>query len=307
MRGRVGDVERLYAWDVGAGELAAMRERLRRRPEYPAAARRLAVNMLADADGDVALGGLLRDAGRTVAALSAVYLNASGGLTLARLKGFLAGFGLVSPGRARGLMNLMLHLRYVTQEPGRRPRRYGLTPSFLASYARHEASLLDAVAVVEPAARRLADGLDAPGVLDRLVTEQGAAFVAGSGHARGFEAWYGIFMHRLAGIQLLHGLVAQADSFPPSGPIAFSAVEMARRFDVSRVHVSRMIHEAAAAGFVTTEPGALRFTEEGQRALDWLYASRLCVHLACAARTLKGLEPGAVPLAPLADARPNAG
>jgi len=283
----VGEVERLYAWDAGPEDLARLRERLRARPEYPAAARRLAANMLADADGDPALGGLLRDAGRTVAALSAVGLGGAGELTLASLRNYIAGFGLVSPGRASALLNLMLHLKYVQPRAGPPPGRYALTPQFLASYARHEASLLDAAAVIEPAVRWVAQGLGAPAVLTRLAAEQGAAFVAGSRQGHGLDAWYRIFMHRLAGIQMLHGLVARADSFPPAGPIPFSAAETSCRFQVSRVHISRMIREAGAAGFIETAPGALGFTEAGRQALDWLYASRLCIHLACAARTLK--------------------
>jgi hypothetical protein len=284
----VGDLQRLYAWDIDVRDLSGMRVALRRRPEYPDAARRLAANMLADAAEDPALGGLLRDAGRTVAALSAVCLGASSGLTLAGLKGFIAGFGLVSAGRAQALLNLMRHLRYVRPDGGSAcPPTYSLTPAFLASYARHEVSLLDAVSVVEPAARQLVWGLEAPGVLQTLALEQGRTFIAGSGEMHDFEAWYRIFMHRLAGIQVLHALVARADSFPPAGPIAASATELARRFQVSRVHVTRMLRDGAEHGFLVYEPGTVRFTQAGLEALDWLYASRLAIHLACAARTLK--------------------
>jgi DNA-binding IclR family transcriptional regulator len=285
--GKVCELDRLYAWDVDAGGLADLREKLRQRADYPAAAKRLAANMLQDAAGDPALGDMLRDAGRTVAALSAAYLHASGGLTLNRLKAFIAGFGLVSPGRARALLHLMLHLGYVRPDPDTRPQAYSLTPRFLASYARHEASLLDAAALVEPAVRLVQHNLGSPAVMNALVAEQGAAFVAGSGQTRGHEDWYRTFMHRLAGIQMLHGLVADAESFPPTGRIAFSSRETARRFQVSRVHVGRMLRAAVRHGFLELEPGAVQFTDAGRQALDWLYSSRLCVHLASAARTLK--------------------
>lgn len=283
----MGQFDSLYAWDIDAGQLPALRDRLRRRAEYPAAARRLAANMLLDADGDPALGGMLRDAGRTVAALSAVYLDATGGLTLARLKTFIAGFGLVSAGRARALLELMIHLGYVRADPGVRPRTYSLTPRFLESYRRHEASLLDAVAVVEPAARMVERGLGAPGVMNTLAVEQGAAFVAGSrqGHAHG--PWYRIFMDRLAGIQLIHELVARADAFPPADWIDFSASATGRRFQVSRVHLGRMIQAGVEQGYMEVRPGAVRFTDAGQEALHWIYTGRLSVHLASAARTLK--------------------
>ncbi|MBW8815056.1 MAG: hypothetical protein JF588_16680 [Caulobacterales bacterium] len=286
----MSEIESLYEWDVDVARLAQMRDRLRRRPEYPAAARRLASALLRDADEDAALGGLLRDAGRTVAGLSAAYLSASGGVTLARLKTFIAGFGLVSPGRARALLSYMRYLGYLELDPASgaaRRKSYRLTPQFRASYAQHEASLLEAAAVVEPAAGIVLRNLAAPGVLDALVVEQGDAFVAGSSQASAFDDFYRIFMHRLAGIQILHGLVAKAPGFPPAAPIPFSVSETARRFHVSRIHVSRIIKDAGLHGFVELEPGTLRFTQAGREALDWLYASRLCVHLACAARTLK--------------------
>jgi hypothetical protein len=48
-----------------------------------------------------------------------------------------------------------------------------------------------------------------------------------------------------------------------------------------------MMRAAERHHFVELTSDGLRFTEAGRQALDWLYASRLCVHLACTARTLK--------------------
>lgn len=286
----VSELERLFAWDVGVDDLPAMRDRIRQREEYPIAVRRLATNLLRDADNDPALGGLLRDAGRTVAALSAAGLNASGPITLGRLKDVLRGFGLVSPGRARSLLSYMIHLGYLERDrPGGDPGqvRYRATPRFLASYARHETTLLDAVCLLEPAAASLAAHIGEASVMGAFALEQGRAFVAGSAQTSGFEGWYRVFMHRLGGIQVLHGLVAEAEAFPPRGPIRFSVPDAARRFQVSRVHVARMVRDAEVEGFASYGAGALTFTETGRAALDWLYASRLCIHLACAARTLR--------------------
>ena len=290
------NIESLGQWDVEIGRLTEMRASLRGRPEYPLAARTLAANMLRDADRDPALGGMLRDAGRTVAALSAISLHLTGGVTLARLKTFIAGFGLVSPGRARALLSYMLYLGYLEQEPvGSSPRRttYRATSHFLASYVQHEASLLAAVQVVEPAVELVLKHLADPQVLKSLVLAQGKAFAEGSRQTPAFEAWYRTFMHRLGGIQILHGLTAAAQEFPPHGTIPFSAAEAARRFKVSRIHVNRILNAGAVHGFLELEPGGVRFTASGREALDWLYASRLSVHLACAAQALKAIpQPG---------------
>ncbi len=295
----MSEIESLFEWDVDVSQLAQMRDRLRGRPQYAVAAQRLAANLLRDADEVPSLAAMLRDAGHNVAALSAIYLHACGEVTLPRLKSFIAGFGLVSPGRARSLLSHMRHLNYLEPDPAALSARrapYRVTPRFLASYARHEASLLDAVAVLEPAVGLLQQNLGAPGVLEALVIEQGDAFVAGSGQTRPFAAFYRVFLHRLAGIQILHGLVAHAPVFPPEGNIPFSVAETARCFKVSRVHVARVMKDAEAQGFLVLEPGILPFTEAGREALDWLYASRLCLTLACVARVLKarpGLRPPA--------------
>jgi hypothetical protein len=184
----------------------------------------------------------------------------------------------------------MRHLGYLEPDPGASsPRRasFRVAPQFLASYRRHSASVLDALSVVEPAVGLLWRNLSAPGVFEALVIEQCDAFISSRSQARPFAAFYRVFLHRLAGIQILHGLVAQAPAFPPAGNIPFSISGTARRFKVSRAHVARMLKDAHAEGFVILEPGVLRFTPAGLEVLDVLYAGRLCVNLACAARVVK--------------------
>ncbi len=192
-------------------------------------------------------------------------------MTLARLKTFIAGFGLVSPGRARSLLNYMRHLGYLEPDPAAssvRRASYRVTPQFLASYTRHSASVLDAVSVVEPAVSLLRKNLSAPGVFEALVMYQSSAFAAGSAQARPFAAFYRVFLHRLAGIQILHGLVAEAPAFPPAGNLPVSISGTARRFKVSRMHVVRILKDATAEGFVALEPSLLQFTQAGLDALD---------------------------------------
>jgi hypothetical protein len=284
----VTEIESLFRWDADASQLSVMREKLRQHPRFSEAAQKLAANLLRDADEYPALNAMLRDAGHNVAALSAVYIHASGPVTLSRLRTFIGGFGLVSPGRARALLGYMRHLRCLepASAEGRRVS-YTLTSEFLASYTRHEASLLHALCIIEPAVDNLLRNLTAPGVMDSLVVEQGDAFVAGNRETASFTRWYRVFLHPLGGIQLLHTLVAGARTFPPTDKIAFSQAELSHRLNVSRIHVARLIGEAETEGFVVSEPGWLEFTAEGREALAWQYASRLCLHLACAARVLK--------------------
>lgn len=285
-------IDSLLRWDVDVANLADLRDRLKRRPEYPGAARRLSANMLRDAERDPSLDGLLKDVGRTVAGLSAAYLSASSDITLARLKTFIAGFGLVSPGRARSLLSLMRHLGYVEPIPANPPTRsdaYRLTPRFLAAYTQHEASILDAVQLIEPAAGLVLRDLHRREVFNTLVVQQGDAFVAGrqQPQLQPYQAWYDVFLHPQAGIQALHTLVAAAGAFPPTEAITLPRAAMARQLKVSRVHLNRMLQAARQHDFVAPDPSGVRFTDKGRQALDWHYASRFCVHLACVARTLK--------------------
>lgn len=285
------EIDSLLGWDVDIGQLPELRERLRRRPEYGAAAQRLASDLLSESASDPVLSSMLRDAGRTVAALTAIGLHTSGGVTLTRFKSSMAGFGLVSPGRVRAFLSLMLHLGYLERDTADAGRlvTYRATPQFLESYTRHEVTLLEAVRMVEPAVDFVRRNLADPVVLHALVTEQVKAFSTGSPQAAEFATWYRVFMHPLGGRQILHSLVAEAKSFPPAESIRFSAAAAARRFKVSRIHVTRIMKEAAREGFVELAPGDLQFTAAGQQALDWLYANRLCVQLISVARTLKAV------------------
>ena len=99
-------ITRLMRWDTGVEISAENYQRLRADPRYARAVRTFAGNMLAAGDADRLLDGILKDAGRNVAALCAVHLHFTGGLTLPRLKTLCASFGLISPGRARALLSI---------------------------------------------------------------------------------------------------------------------------------------------------------------------------------------------------------
>jgi hypothetical protein len=289
------------SWDTGLDLAAESHERLRAHPRYAEAVRRFALNMLADGDGDPAIDGILKDAGRSVAALCAAYLDASGGLTLPRLKAMLAGFGVASPGRARALLIFMRYLGYVELLPVHELGKaavYRPTPRFIQVYRRHHRAVADAVQVLEPAVGRMIERFDAPGVYETFVTQMGDLFLHGSRKGRAAEqpAYFRVFMHRNAGIQVVHALLADAadgDVFPPRRPIAFSASAMARRFKVSRIHISRLMDAAQAEGLLTLGDGMVTLTPSGREAFDWVFANQMIYFLAAAARTVKAM-PGLV-------------
>jgi len=291
MRGASGGIVNLLAWDAPAATAEDRYSRLRASPHYPDAARAFAGAMLAQAEGDRLLDGVLKDAGRNVAAKCLAYMHVTGGLTLPRLKELCASTGLVSPGRARMLLIYLQHLGYATPSPHREakaPRRYDPTARFLATWRRQMQATLESAAVVEPAVSRVVAGLDAPGVFETYVNHISEAYLEGLKDVDTEDPFFRTFMHRYAGTQIVHGLVVAAkDGFPPCDPIAFHSTETAKRFSVSRLHVRRMMDAGQRGGLLRLADEALVFTTAGRAAIDHIYATQLIVFLVAAARTAR--------------------
>jgi len=278
---------------------------LRAEPLYPKAIRRFASNMLTEGDSDLALDGILKDAGRNVAAMCAVCLHVTGGLTLPRLKTLCAGFGLTSPGRARALLLYLRYLGYVGAPQARargEPAVYPAAPKLLATWRENQRAVLDAVAVIEPQIMDLIDLFDRPGVFESYAALLAEGFLATAPHFDVNTPYFSIFMHRHAGIQIVHFLLAHAadEAFPPLEPIAVSLSALAQRFGVSRSHVRRLFDAAEREGLIQRcNDGAVLWAPAGRAALDKVFASQMTRFLATAARTM-ALRPDL--FGPLADA-----
>ncbi len=291
MRGASGGIVDLLTWDAPAATAEDRYSRLRASPHYPDAARAFARAMLAQAEGDRLLDGVLKDAGRNVAAKCLAYMHVTGGLTLPRLKELCAATGLVSPGRARMLLIYLQHLGYAAPSPRREaktPRRYEPTARFLATWRRQMQATLESAAVVEPSVSMVVAGLDAPGVFESYVHHISEAYLEGLKDVDTEDPFFRTFMHRYAGTQIVHGLVVTAkDGFPPCDPIAFHPTETAKRFSVSRLHVRRMMDAGQRGGLLRLADDALVFTAAGRAAIDHIYATQLIVFLLAAARTAR--------------------
>jgi hypothetical protein len=294
------DAAALMSWDADVEISPDRYARMRAHPRYPDAVRRFARNMLRAGESAPDLDGILKDAGRNVAALCAAYLDSSGGLTLPSLKALIAGFGLVSPGRARALLIYLVYLRFVELKPVRehgKPAVYRPTVRFQATYRAHLRAVMDAAQVLEPAVGLLLDRFDAPGVYETFVRQMGDGFLAATRVSHDYEVYQRVIMHRYAGIQIMHALLADSAEavFPPMQPMPFSASSVARRFKVSRVHVRRLIEAAQAEQLLTWSEGAVTFAPKGRNAVDWAYATQMILFLTAAARTLKALPALAEP------------
>lgn len=298
MRETTDDLQR---WDFGDGNAESLLARLQSHPRFAAAILALAQSMLALGDADKTLDGIFKDAGRYVAAMWSMYLHASGGLTVPRLKEICAASGLVSPGRARALLLYMRYLGYVVALPKQRRSdiaRYAPTENFLNSWRAHMRAALQAAERIEPAVGLVLDRLNDPAVLERVSRIQSEGLLAWAKEGDQQEPFVRVFMHPHAGNQIVWMLLAASPggAFPPQGPLAFSIGTAAKRFGVSRTHIRRMIDAATRENLILyAEDGTVAFREGARETLSRYYATQILQLLITAARTLAYFDDAAPP------------
>jgi hypothetical protein len=285
----------LLAWDTGAIIPPESYMRLRANPGYPGAIRWLARAMLESADADPAIDGILKDAGRKVAALCTAMLHGSGGITLPRLKALMTQLGLASPGRARLLLIYMGYLRFIELRPVRlagAPAVYLPTDKFLNTYTAHLRQVVEATAWIAPASATVAEAFGDPRTFHSFVQHLTQGFLDSTAQGHDVDNYFEVFSHRHAGAQILNQLVSDApgDGFPPSGSIPFATAAAARRFHVSRPHIRRLFQAAVEAELIEASDGAVRFTDAGQDMIEWVFATKMIVYLGAVARTFRDVS-----------------
>jgi hypothetical protein len=260
-------------------------------PRFAQAARSLSANMLAQAETDPAFDGLHKDAGRFIAGCWAMSLHVSGGLTLPRLKDICARSGIMSPGRARSILQFLLFLHYVEALPaGERgmPTHYVPTPAMLDSWGNMVRLGLEAVSFVEPAVDAVLTRLEEPGILAEFMGHLGGGFlpsVLGTPYTQFME----VFVEPHAGMQLIDLIVLTGQGegeFPPRRPVAISINAAAQRLRVSRAHIRRLLDRGQGEGLLTRQgDGSILLSEPMRSVVRHALALRLYGFLVCAAKT----------------------
>ena len=287
-----GTSDGLASWgDAGADVFAAV-GRISAHPNFPAAARTLARGMLEISGDDRALDAIFKDAGRYFAAMWGFALHEEGGLTLPRLKAVCGRSGLLSPGRARSLLQFLQHFGYLDRIPVRGgPDLYAPTPAFLLAWDRHFVTALEAAQLISPDIGPFLDPADP--VLRQTfgrIHAEGMLAAMGVGGEAAVSDFLRVFLHAHAGTHVLWTLVAsEADpEFPPgrAGPV--SVTGLARLCGTSRMQVSRIFHEAAEAGLADLgADGFVVFHPPAREQLGVLYAIQLVQILAAAAQAAR--------------------
>ena len=286
------DIGRLASWCI-EGQLTDERcAEVTAHPSFERAAHFFVSNMMVTSQADPGLRGVFQDAAHYIAAMMALYLHASGGITLPRFKQACTQVRTMSPGRARALLYYLRYLNWIVPVPGTRPQRYEPTASFIAAWHGHLRVALQASAIIEPAATLVLERLDRPEVTERYVQLVAMGDFATAFSTPQTPAILRIFQQRRGATQIVMSLMLTANdgNFPPVGAIPFSAAEVSRRFQVSRPQVRRVLMEAAREGLLSRKAdGAVEFHESARRELRLFCAGQIARCLIAAAFTVRQL------------------
>lgn len=257
-------------------------------PRFEEACRLLVTKGFARYRSDHVFARANKDISRYFFAYFALYLDARGELTLTTIRDFVSELGLASPGRAAAILFRLRTIGYIERDKeqnDRRVRRYVPTEALKSMLRRIIRDELSALALMEPEAVIAAERLDEPEFFKAyaLRAGQGLAGIAqmeDPGETKHFTA-------RDAGTMVLLDIAFSGepgDVYPPRGPVKMSVTELARKYEVSRSHVLKMLRDAEKEGLITRNPdertGVL--SEALRVALSNLHLSQLVGNAICA-------------------------
>jgi hypothetical protein len=196
----------------------------------------------------------------------------------------------------------MRYLGYVVPDPIRargEPTRYRPTESFVASWRKQVRAALAAAQIIDADVGLLLSRMEEDTVLERFARIQGEGLLSSAQEADQDMALLRVFVHRHAGTQLIWSmLLSDEETFPPAKPIVLSVSALSRRFDVSRIHLRRMLDNAKREGLLAlNDDGAVTLLPALRGMLDTLYATQLIRLLGAAAQTLAEVQKAETPMA----------
>ena len=277
----------LASWKGAEADLSGAVRRVAEHPGFPAASRALASGMLALAAADRVLDAIFKDAGRYFAAMWSFALHEDGGLTLPRLKAVCERSGLLSPGRARTLLQFLQHCAYIERRAAAHgPDVYVPSPAYLAAWDRHFVASLAAARFIAPGVAPLL-GARAWSMRQAYGRIHADGTLAGmSAEPPGFSVLR-VFLHPYAGNHVVWTLMASGldPQFPPSraGPVSMAG--LARECGAARSQVTRIFREADEEGLATLDAdGIVLFSDAAREQLRFFYAVQFVQILSAAAR-----------------------
>lgn len=202
----------------------------------------------------------VKDVGRFMLGVLALYLDASGGLTHRRLRELSGKSGIVSAGTATAVLLRLQLIGYVTRiEAGNgHSRPYKPTDTMEAAFRGRMRIEFEALRHVTDEVDQMLARFDDPEVFAMLMTMMGDQSMQAAGSPNPDIEAFNKLAVRSAGLLILFDVMHQADTggaFPPVGEVQVSVAAIARHYDVSRSHVLSVLRHIERAGWIDKRPG----------------------------------------------------
>jgi hypothetical protein len=262
-------------------------EEMRAAPNFHTALRQIAQQTLRQYETDPVMSRTLNDSARMNMGFFALYLDAGGGLTLARIQALMADLGFSSRGRAAAFLIRLRMLGFVeiaAEQPDRRSRVYQTTERLRKIVATQLLGSFNALSLIEPEAAAFHAIMEQPAMFRRLMRDMGGGFIK-SVQAHPLPPLSTFTNHNL-GMLLVYTLLVSAPdgSFPPKGPIPIAIAALARRYSLSRSHVQRVFRAGERGGFLShdAQAGTVTLLPPLFEAIEQFYSFYLIGLAACA-------------------------
>jgi hypothetical protein len=235
---------------------------------------------------------LTADVGRAALCASLLILDALGAASAVSLITTAAAYGFCSRGRVMSFLHYAQARGRISVPSGHEPwtqRRLTVSASFETPFRRMTQLRLRAMAMVAPELDRVADRLDDPVAHRALVAATGLLMNSAPAIFAGPPTPITLFLQRDGGMDILRDLTASQPAdrarYLDSAPL--SRLALARRNNVSRTQVTRVLQDAEAAGLLTAGKDRIDFSPAlSDDALRHLAFTTQSVRLASAAAGL---------------------
>jgi hypothetical protein len=252
--------------------------------------------------GNRFLNVLLSDRGRVLIGMFVFYLHywsADGvsppGLTVTRMQALCAETGVASGGRVRVLLSLMRAASFLETVAGDDRRRQLLQPSArLMSMQRERWDLqIRNTSLVFPDVARAQEALHRDDFVAALVRQFLDPFRSGFRVLEPVPELT-LFADRNAGLVIMFDLLASGaggDTFPPTQPFPLSISATARKFQVSRAHIQKLLRDAAEERFIErTGDDQVRLLPRLSDAAQTFFATIFAYFALCVRAALEEVE-----------------
>lgn len=275
---------------------AAAYARLIGDPRFIEAARQSARNAVARHTGNPLMSRNLKDVRRSIYGMFTLYLDARGEFSLKAIREVCAELGFASPGFAAAILMRLRMMGFITRDTApsdKRMRRYIASPVMKRGYMDVFRNELLAFGCIEPEALDAAEALKDPEVFRHyaLTAGRGLSRIVRTAQPNPITP----FATRDAGLPILYEIAlsgAQDDTYPPRGPVRMAVAPLARKFEVSRSHVLRLLREAETLGLLRRDADELtgELDETLREGLRVFHASFFISTAGCAYSALQATD-----------------